>query len=298
MSKSGTRRRIPPAVHSDDEDSAEEGPAVIPETRASEMRPVEPGRPEQEETAAGGAGAPPPDTWRALSGQLELLLRTMAQLAIMVAEVGERMKPRPGAILDVTPQTAVIAAVMAVAMVADAPHTAAGAAMAPLPAATLGSAAVAATAPHPTAACQLGAGAEAARQPGVAAAALEMPSGGALPPGVVACTGVPVPVEAAASQEEDTLTALAVPDRRGRSVGGRRPEQRWRAEPPRPQGSEPVSCFRCGQRGHIEWGCRNAPGAFAKASPPSTGSSSGAASGPQGESRRINHTAAPLTSHI
>ncbi|CAN0354021.1 unnamed protein product [Lampetra planeri] len=193
MSKSGTRRRIPPAVHSDDEDSAEEGPAVIPETRASEMRPVEPGRPEQEETAAGGAGAPPPDTWRALSGQLELLLRTMAQLAIMVAEelcaifdapppsgVILGMKPRPGAILDVTPQTAVIAAVMAVAMVADAPHTAAGAAMAPLPAATLGSAAVAATAPHPTAACQLGAGAEAARQPGVAAAALEMPSGGAL----------------------------------------------------------------------------------------------------------------------
>ncbi|XP_078712392.1 NXPE family member 3-like [Lampetra fluviatilis] len=47
----GARQKNPPVVHSDD-DSMEEVPTVFPETRAQEMHPVEPSRPEQEEMAA------------------------------------------------------------------------------------------------------------------------------------------------------------------------------------------------------------------------------------------------------
>ncbi|CAM9458186.1 unnamed protein product [Lampetra fluviatilis] len=86
MSKSEARRKNPPVVHSDDDDSMEEVPAMFPETGAPERRPVEPSRPEQEEMAAVGGYSPPPDTWRVLSSQLELLLQSVLQLAITVAE--------------------------------------------------------------------------------------------------------------------------------------------------------------------------------------------------------------------
>ncbi|XP_075920930.1 uncharacterized protein LOC142923835 [Petromyzon marinus] len=92
MSKSAAKRKNPPVVQSDDEDSMEEDPATFPETGAPEMRPVEPSRPEQEEMAAVGGSSPPPDTWRVLSSQLELLLQSVAQLAITVAEVGARTR--------------------------------------------------------------------------------------------------------------------------------------------------------------------------------------------------------------
>ncbi|CAN0417936.1 unnamed protein product [Lampetra fluviatilis] len=116
------------------------------------MHPMEPSRHEQEERLAGGACAPPPDTCSVLLGQLELLLRTVAQLAIMVAELGTilNVTPPSDAIFSMTPQPGA---------------TAAGAA------ATPHSDAVAAAIP------QLGASANAARQPGIAAAPLAMPSG-------------------------------------------------------------------------------------------------------------------------
>ncbi|CAN0410856.1 unnamed protein product [Lampetra fluviatilis] len=74
------------------------------------------------------------DAWRAITGQLELLQQTMAQLAAMMAEVGDQaprelrailcMTPQPGAILNATPETAAMPAVMAAPMDAAAPHVA------------------------------------------------------------------------------------------------------------------------------------------------------------------------------
>ncbi|XP_078465467.1 coiled-coil domain-containing protein 157-like isoform X4 [Lampetra planeri] len=100
-------------------------------------------------------------------------------------------------------------------------------------------------------------------------------------PRMAACTGALAPEGMATPQELDTLAALAVPDRRGRGAGGRRPEQRWRAGPSRPQDAAAVACFRCGQQGHIERGCRNALGAFSKSSLAPSGPSSASAPGTQ-----------------
>ncbi|XP_061438043.1 uncharacterized protein LOC133363050 [Lethenteron reissneri] len=94
-------------------------------------------------------------------------------------------------------------------------------------------------------------------------------------PQMAACAGILAP------DGGDTLAALAMPDRRGRGTGGRRPEQRGRPGPSRPQEADTVACFRCGQRGHIERGCRNAPGAFGKGTPPSPRPSLASGSGPQ-----------------
>ncbi|XP_061427148.1 uncharacterized protein LOC133354372 [Lethenteron reissneri] len=94
-------------------------------------------------------------------------------------------------------------------------------------------------------------------------------------PQMAACAGILAP------DGGDTLAALAMPDRRGRGTGDRRPEQRGRPGPSRPQEADTVACFRCGQRGHIERGCRNAPGAFGKGTPPSPRPSLASGSGPQ-----------------
>ncbi|XP_075910632.1 uncharacterized protein LOC142906516 [Petromyzon marinus] len=98
---------------------------------------------------------------------------------------------------------------------------------------------------------------------------------------MAACAGIPAPEEEAASQGVDTLAALAMPGRRGKGAGGRRPEQRGQPGPSRPQDTATVTCFRCGQQGHIERGCRNAPVAFSKGAPTPPGPSSASSPGPQ-----------------
>nr|XP_032814116.1 uncharacterized protein LOC116944544 isoform X1 [Petromyzon marinus] len=101
---------------------------------------------------------------------------------------------------------------------------------------------------------------------------------------VVACAGVPLLAAldaGVAAQGEGTLAAVAAFDRRGGGTADRRPERRWRAGPPRPQGTGQVTCFRCGQQGHFERGCNNAPGAFVRASPSATGSLTTGPSRPQ-----------------
>ncbi|CAM9950334.1 unnamed protein product [Lampetra planeri] len=103
------------------------------------------------------------------------------------------------------------------------------------------------------------------------------------------------PAGVATPREEDALAALVVADRREGATGGHRPEQQWRVRPPRSQGSAPTACFGCSQQGYIVLGYRNPPrdlhqglffvfrlhviiGFWAS-----------------GESRRIHHSAAPLT---
>ncbi|CAM9175961.1 unnamed protein product [Lampetra planeri] len=113
-------------------------------------------------------------------------------------------------------------------------------------------------------------------------------------PQMAASAGVSAPDGGATSQGVDTLAALAMPDHRGRGAGGRRPEQRGRPGPSRPQEADTVACFRCGQRGHIERGCRNAPGAFGKGTPPSPRHS--LASGPGPKASRDASSAQPLPS--
>ncbi|CAN0241833.1 unnamed protein product [Lampetra planeri] len=101
------------------------------------------------------------------------------------------------------------------------------------------------------------------------------------PPTVAVCVGVPTPAAAAAPQGMDALATVAVYDRRGRGAADRRPERRWRTSPPRPQAAGQSTCFSCGQQGHFERGCNNAPGAFMKTSSPATGSPAAGPPGPQ-----------------
>ncbi|CAN0282698.1 unnamed protein product [Lampetra fluviatilis] len=88
MSKFGARRKNPPTGRLKSADGMEEAPAANPESGAPEMSPGEKNWTEQEEeTAAGGASALPPEAGSTVAGQLQLLLQAMAQLSATITEV-------------------------------------------------------------------------------------------------------------------------------------------------------------------------------------------------------------------
>ncbi|CAM9737164.1 unnamed protein product [Lampetra planeri] len=97
MSRSGKRRRLTSGVQFREEEDVGEGLTTTPGT--PENRPVELARPELEGTAAAEASARPPDAWRAIAGQLELLQHTLGQLVITMAKVGSHA-PTPATGFD------------------------------------------------------------------------------------------------------------------------------------------------------------------------------------------------------
>ncbi|CAN0342085.1 unnamed protein product [Lampetra planeri] len=90
MSKSGARRKTAPGIQTNEEDDAAACLSEIPEIGAPETCPLEVARLEPEEAAAGRAAAPPSDMWRDVAAQLELLQRSVTQLAVALSEVGVR----------------------------------------------------------------------------------------------------------------------------------------------------------------------------------------------------------------
>nr|XP_032814126.1 uncharacterized protein LOC116944544 isoform X2 [Petromyzon marinus] len=211
MSRPGKRQRLMSAVQFCDEEDVGEGLATNPGAWAREHRPVEPAWLEREGTVAAGAAAPPPDTWRAIVGQLELLQHTLGQLVITMAEVGRRvLAPATGfdrlrwvpagsspgqsaisvgssagaslelgAMLRATPESAAMSTVMAAPMGAAAPAGTAGVSAAVRRTATPVRAAYTTAAPQLGAYSWLDAGPKATRRSDVAAAAVGTASGGA-----------------------------------------------------------------------------------------------------------------------
>ncbi|CAN0339635.1 unnamed protein product [Lampetra planeri] len=113
MSKFGARRKNPPTGRLKSADGMEEAPAANPESGAPEMSPGEKNWTEQEEeTAAGGASALPPEAGSTVAGQLQLLLQAMAQLSATITEVATILAAmsQAAAIVGATPQVGTMGA--------------------------------------------------------------------------------------------------------------------------------------------------------------------------------------------
>ncbi|CAM9832449.1 unnamed protein product [Lampetra planeri] len=216
MSKSGARRQNPRTVHSEDNDSTEEGPTAIPETGAPEIRlwsraarsrrreqsgvPVRRHRTRRVSFRASWScscgqwrsspsrwprwekqRAHPTHFWSGSGGFPPFRLPPHSNLA----PFPQRALRELGAILSAPPPSDAIFP----ATLQTGPITAATSQTAAIDAATLHTATGAATTPHfaavATATPQLGAGADVARQPSVTAVPLASPSG------VPACASSP-----------------------------------------------------------------------------------------------------------
>ncbi|CAM9373533.1 unnamed protein product [Lampetra planeri] len=80
------KRKNPPVVRSDDENSTEEVPTMPPKSGAPEMRPIELKQPVQEEVAAAAGHSQPPESWQLLTSQFGQLLQLSARLVSLMAE--------------------------------------------------------------------------------------------------------------------------------------------------------------------------------------------------------------------